>query len=80
MSVNIGVFHLLTSQEGNLRSVHKRVYRLGRGRDVVGLHVHKGQHTPRDPSDMSNLEFKAPTNIDQRGMLFERVPPTLRGG
>ncbi len=38
------------------------------------------QHTPRDPSDVSNLEFRAPKNIDQRGMVFERVPSTLRGG
>ena len=31
-----------------------------------------------DPSDMSHLELKAPKNIDQRGMLFERVLPILR--
>ena len=80
MSANIGVFYLLTSQEGNLSRAHRCVYRLGRGRDVVGLHVHKEQHTPPDPSDMSNLEFKAPKNIDQRGMLFARVPLTLREG
>ncbi len=36
MSADIGVFHLLTNQEGNLHCVHMYVYRLRRGRDVVG--------------------------------------------
>ena len=31
-----------------------------------------------EPSDMSNLEFRGPINIDQRGMLYERVPLTLQ--
>ena len=56
------------------------VYWLRRGRDVVELLVALVGKPPLDPSDMSNLEFKARKNIGQRGMLFGRVPPTLRGG
>ena len=80
MSADIGVFHLLTNHEGNLSSAHMCVYRLRRGRDVVG---HLGRlvgKPPLNPSDMSNLEFRTRKNIGRRGMLFERVPPTLRGG
>ena len=80
MSADIGVFHLLTNQEGNLHCVYMYVYRFRRSCDVVGLHVHNEQHTLPNPSDMLNLEFKTPKNIGQRGMLFGRVPPTLRGG
>ena len=39
MSADIGVFHLLTNQEGILSRVHMYVYRLRRGRDVVELLV-----------------------------------------
>ena len=80
MSADIGVFHLLTNQDGNLHCVHMYVYRLRRGRDVVGLRVHKELILLDDPSDMLNLEFRTRKNIGQRGMLFGRVPPTLRGG
>ena len=80
MSADIGVFHLLTNQEGNLHCVHMYVYRLRRGRHVVELLVALEQHTPPNPSDMSNLEFRTRKNIGRRGMLFGRVPPTLRGG
>ena len=80
MSADIGVFHLLTNQDGNLRCAHRYVYRLRRGRDVVGTFVHIVRTTLPEPSDMLNLEFRVPKNIDQRGMLFGRVPPTLRGG
>ena len=80
MSADIGVFHLLTNQEGNLRCAHWCVYQLRRGRDVIGHLGRYEAHTPPNISDMLNLEFKTPKNIDQRGMLFGRVPPTLRGG
>ncbi len=80
MSADIGVFHLLTNQEGNPSRVHMYVYRLRRGRDVIMISGRKEQHTPPDPSDMLNLEIKTRKNIGQRGMLFGRVPPTLRGG
>ena len=80
MSADIGVFHLLTNQEGNLHCVHMYVYRLRRGRDVVGPLVALVRTTPPNPSDMSNLEIRTRKNIGQRGMLFGRVPPTLRGG
>ncbi len=80
MSADIGVFHLLTNQEGNLYCLHMYVYRLRRGRDVVEPLVALEIKPPPDPSDMSNLEFRTRKNIGQRGMLFGRVPPTLRGG
>ena len=80
MSADIGVFHLLTNQEGNLHCVHTYVYRLRRGRDVVTSLVPYEAHPPPNISDMSNLEFRGRKNIGRRGMLFGRVPPTLRGG
>ena len=80
MSADIGVFHLLTNQEGNLSRVHMYVYRLRRGRDVVEPLVAIVRLPPPNASDMLNLEFKTPKNIGRRGMLFGRVPPTLRGG
>ncbi len=36
---DIGVFHLVTNQEGNLHCVHMYVYQLRRGRDVLQLLV-----------------------------------------
>ena len=39
MSADIGVFHLLTNQEGILSRVHMYVYQLRRGRHVVGMIV-----------------------------------------
>ena len=80
MSADIGVFHLLTNQEGNLSSVHMYVYRLRRGRHVIMTLGRKEAHPPPNISDMSNLEFRTRKNIGRRGMLFGRVPPTLRGG
>ncbi len=80
MSADIGVFHLLTNQEGNLQCVHMYVSRLRRGRDVVVTSGRKEQHTPPNISDMSNLEFRTRKNIGRRGMLFGPVPLTLRGG
>ena len=80
MSADIGVFHLLTNQEGNLSRVHRYVYRLRRGYDVVGPLVALAAQSLPNISDMLSLEFRAPQNIGQRGMLFRRVPPTLRGG
>ncbi len=80
MSADIGVFHLLTNQEGNLSRVYRYVYWLRRSRDVVGSIVPLEIKPPPDPSDMSNLEFRTRKNIGRRGMLFGRVPPTLRGG
>ncbi len=56
------------------------VYRLRRSRDGVGPLVPNVGKPPFDPSDMSNLEIKTRKNIGQRGMLFARVPPTLREG
>ena len=80
MSADIGVFHLLTNQEGNLHCVHMYVYRLRRGRDVIMTLGRNVGTTPPNPSDMSNLEIRTPKNIGQRGMLFGHVPHTLRGG
>ena len=80
MSADIGVFHLLTNQEGNLHCVHMYVYRLRRGRNVVEPLVPLAAQSPPNISDMSNLEFRTRKNIGQREMLFGRVPPTLRGG
>ena len=80
MSADIGVFHLLTNQEGNLNRVHMYVYWLHHSRDVAKSLVPKVDTPPLNQSDMSNLEFMTRTNIGQRGILFERVPPTLRGG
>ena len=80
MSADIGVFHLLTNQEGNLHCVHMYVYRLRRGRHVIMTSGRKEAHPPPNPSDMLNLEFRTRKNIGRRGMLFGRVPPTLRGG
>ena len=39
MSADIGVFHLLTNQEGNPSRVYMYVYRLHRGRDIMQLLV-----------------------------------------
>ena len=75
----ISSFHLLTNQEGNLRGVRRCVYRLRRSRDVVGPLVPPEQHTPPDPSDMSNLEFRVQTNLGKRGMPYGCVPPRFRG-
>ena len=80
MSADIGVFHLLTNQEGNLTRVYRYVYRLRRSRDVIMTLGRNVGTTPPNPSDMSNLEFRTRKNIGRRGMLFGRVPPTLRGG
>ncbi len=80
MSADIGVFHLLTNQEGNLHCVYMYVYRLRRGRNVVHTFVAIMRTPPLNPSDMSNLKFRTRKNIGQREMLFGRVPPTLRGG
>ncbi len=80
MSADIGVFRLLTNQEGNISRVYRYVYRLRRGRDVIMILGRLGIKPPPDPSNMSNLEFRTRKNIGQRGMLFGRVPPTLRGG
>ena len=80
MPADIGVFHLLTNQEGNHSRVHMYVYRLRRGCDVIMISGRKEQHTLPNPSNMLNLEIKTRKNIGQRGMLFGRVPPTLRGG
>ncbi len=79
MSADIGVFRLLTNQEGNISRVYMYVYWLRRGRDVIMTSGRKESQTPLNPSDMLNLEFRAPINIGQRGMLLRRVPPTLRG-
>ena len=80
MSADIGVFHLLTNQEGNFSRVYMYVYQLRRGRNVVMTLGRLVSKPPFDPSDMLNLEIKTRKNIGQRGMLFGRVPPTLRGG
>ncbi len=60
--------------------MHMYVYWLRRGRDVVEPLVALAAQPPPNISDMLNLEIKTRKNIGQRGMLFERVPPTLRGG
>ena len=64
MSADIGVFHLLTNQEGNLSSAHMCVYWLRRGRDVVTSLVPYDAHPPPNISDMLNLEFRAPKILD----------------
>ena len=60
--------------------MHRCVYLLRRGRDIVEPLVALVRTPPPNPSDMSNLEFKVQRNIDKRGMLYKGVPPTSRRG
>ena len=59
----ISFLHLLTNQEGNLCGVCRCGRRDPHMRDIIDPLGRNEAHTPPDPSDMSNLEFRVQINF-----------------
>ena len=67
--------HRKRSEDGSFRNISNAFWNPVRSTQIM-----RGCTEGRCQPLSQNLEFRTRNNIGRRGMLFGRVPPTLRGG